>query len=76
MVDHLRDERVANQEQDSLLRRLIALSPSGVVQLDYDGRIQSMNPGACEILGVSAEAARERDWSALGGALARETRRV
>jgi len=72
MVDHLREERTANQEQDSLLRRLIALSPSGVVQLDYDGRIESMNPGACEILGVSESAAggQRLDW--LGEALARE----
>jgi len=72
MVDHLRDERVANQEQDSLLRRLIALSPSGVVQLDYDGRIQAMNPGACEILGVGEDAARGRNLEWLGGDLARE----
>ncbi|NOT33113.1 MAG: PAS domain-containing protein [Candidatus Eisenbacteria bacterium] len=72
MVDHLRDERVANQEQDSLLRRIIALSPSGIVQLDYDGRIQSMNPGACEILGVSEDAARGQGLESLGGALARE----
>jgi len=71
MVDHLRDERVANQEQDSLLRRLIALSPSGVVQLDYDGRIESINPGACEILGVSADAARGQGLEWLGP-LARE----
>jgi nitrogen fixation/metabolism regulation signal transduction histidine kinase len=72
MVDHLRDERAANQEQDSLLRRLIALSPSGVVQLDYDGRIQSMNPGACEILGVSEAEARGQGLEWLGGALARD----
>ena len=72
MVDHLREERTANQEQDSLLRRLIALSPSGVVQLDYDGRIQSMNPGACEILGVSEPAARGQTLDWLGGTLARE----
>ena len=72
MVDHLRDERTANQEQDSLLRRLIALSPSGVVQLDYDGRIRTMNPGACEILGVSEDAARGQALDWLGGALARE----
>lgn len=72
MVDHLRDERVANQEQDSLLRRIIALSPSGVVQLDYDDRIQSMNPGACEILGVAEDAARGMELEWLGGALARE----
>lgn len=72
MVDHLRDERTANQEQDSLLRRFIALSPSGVVQLDYDGHIQSMNPGACEILGVSEDAARGQGLEWLGGALARE----
>ena len=72
MVDHLRDERAANQEQDSLLRRIIAASPSGIVQLDFDGRIQTMNPGACEILGVSEEAARGRGLEWLGGALARE----
>jgi nitrogen fixation/metabolism regulation signal transduction histidine kinase len=72
MVDHLREERTANQEQDSLLRRLIALSPSGVIQLDYDGRIQSMNPGACEILGVTESAARGQPLDWLGGALARE----
>ena len=72
MVDHLRDERVANQEQDSLLRQFIALSPSGIVQLDFDGRIDTMNPGACEILGVTAEAARGQQLEWLGGALARE----
>lgn len=72
MVDHLRDERAANQEQDSLLRRMIALSPSGVVQLDYDGRIQSMNPGACEILGVAEDAARGKELEWLGGGLARD----
>lgn len=72
MVDHLREERTANQEQDSLLRRLIALSPSGVVQLDYDGRVAAMNPGACEILGVSADDARGQPLEWFGGALARE----
>jgi nitrogen fixation/metabolism regulation signal transduction histidine kinase len=72
MVDHLRDERAANQEQDSLLRRIMAMSPSGIVQLDYDGRIQSMNPGACEILGVSDEAARGQTLEWLGDAVARE----
>ena len=72
MADHLHDQRVANQEQDSLLRRLIALSPSGFVQLDYDDRIQSMNPGACEILGVTEDAARGRRLEWLGGPVARE----
>jgi nitrogen fixation/metabolism regulation signal transduction histidine kinase len=72
MVDHLREERTANQEQDSLLRRLIALSPSGVVQFDYDGRIQSLNPGACEILGVAEDAARGQPLEWLGGTLARD----
>jgi len=72
MVDHLREQRVANQEQDSLLRRLIALSPSGFVQLDFDGRIQSMNPGACQILGVTTDAAQGQPLEWLGGALARE----
>lgn len=72
MVDHLRDERALNQEQDSLLRRLIAVTPSGVVQLDYDGRIQSINPGGCEILGVTEEAARGKPVSWLSEELARE----
>jgi len=72
MVDHLRNERATNQEQDSLLRKLIALSPSGVIQLDFDGLLQSLNPGACEILGVSEDAARGQKLAWLGAALARE----
>ncbi len=72
MVDHLREERAANQEQDSLLRRLIALSPSGVVQLDLDGRIQSMNPGACEILGLTETQAHGRALEEVHEALARD----
>lgn len=72
MVDHLRDERAANQEQDSLLRRLIAVTPSGVVQLDYDGNIQALNPGACEILGVAEPDALGKTLSWLADGLARE----
>jgi len=70
MVDHLRDERVTNQEQDSLLRRLLEISPSGMITLDYDGRVQALNPGACRMLGIEADAALGRPLAEIGGAVA------
>ncbi|MEZ4652306.1 MAG: PAS domain S-box protein [Candidatus Eisenbacteria bacterium] len=69
MVDHLRQERVGNQEQDSLLRRLIAISPSGIIALDYDGRVTDINPGACAILGCTAEDAVGRPWPEVAASL-------
>jgi len=51
MADRLRHERVRLQEQHYFLGELLAQSPSGVLVLDYDGRIASANPAAASLFG-------------------------
>lgn len=54
MVDHLREERVRNQEQEHFVRQVLESSPLGVLTLDLDGRIVTANPGAEQLLGRPA----------------------
>jgi signal transduction histidine kinase len=74
MVDHLRDERVRVAEQHQFLSRVLQVSPSGIVILDFDGRISSVNPAAERLLDAtpSSMAGRRLEslTSPLGKALA------
>jgi nitrogen fixation/metabolism regulation signal transduction histidine kinase len=51
MIDRLRDERLAAEEQQQLLQKLVDASPAGIVICDFDGRVQQMNPAARRVLG-------------------------
>ena len=53
MIEHMRLERVKQQEQQFFLDKLIEASPAGIVILEFDGNIRSMNPIASRILGGS-----------------------
>ena len=53
MMDHLREERTRQEQQHVFLEKLIHTSPTGILILDYDERVQQLNPRACTILGVS-----------------------
>ena len=55
MVDHLREERIRLEEQHHFMDRVLAASPSGVVTLDLDGRIATVNPAAERLLRESRE---------------------
>ncbi|HWM92674.1 MAG TPA: ATP-binding protein [Thermoanaerobaculia bacterium] len=55
MIDRLRDERLKLQEQNYFLDRLLAASPTGIVTLDFDGRVSSLNAAARELLQVDDE---------------------
>jgi nitrogen fixation/metabolism regulation signal transduction histidine kinase len=46
MADHLREERTRTQEQNYFLERVLTASPSGIVTLDFDGRVTTVNPAA------------------------------
>src|SRR5689334_12219143 len=46
MIDRLRDERLAAEEQHQLLDRIVEASPSGIVICDFDGNVERMNPTA------------------------------
>ncbi|MBD1362357.1 PAS domain S-box protein [Mucilaginibacter sp. ZT4R22] len=53
MIDALRDERTRQEEQHFFLEKLIHTSPTGIIILDHDNRIQQLNPKAAEILGLT-----------------------
>ena len=55
MVDHLREERQRLQEQHYFLDKVLKASPSGVVTLDFDGRIATANPSAERMLPAAGD---------------------
>jgi two-component system nitrogen regulation sensor histidine kinase NtrY len=70
MVDHLRDERVRLAEQHQFLGQVLHVSPSGVVILDFDEQITSINPAAERLLGRSAASVMGRRLSEVRSPLA------
>lgn len=50
MADHLRAERTRMQEQHYLLEKIVTASPSGILTLNFDGRIAQVNPVAERML--------------------------
>ncbi|WP_046244007.1 sensor histidine kinase [Hymenobacter terrenus] len=55
MIDELRHERVSQHEKSFLLEHLIQASPAGVLILDFEGRLESVNAAAERFLGQPAE---------------------
>ncbi len=55
MIDQLRTERTTQQEQHYFLQKLVQTAPTGIVLLDYDGYIDSINPRALEWTGFARE---------------------
>lgn len=70
MVDSLRDERVRLQEQQQFLACVLRESPGGIVVLDFDGRIEMVNPAAARLLGSPAEALERRTLAGIERPLA------
>jgi two-component system, NtrC family, nitrogen regulation sensor histidine kinase NtrY len=54
MIDRLRDERLAAEEQQHLLQKIVEASPSGIVICDFQGGIQQSNPAAQRMLSEPA----------------------
>lgn len=46
MIDHLRSERVKNSEQHFFLEKLIEKIPTGIILLNFDEKMSSVNPSA------------------------------
>ena len=46
MAERLREERLAGEEQQQLLQKIVAASPSGIVICDFDGNVEQLNPSA------------------------------
>lgn len=56
MVDGLREERVRLQEQQYFLGQLLTASPGGIIILDHDRHVSSVNPAAERLLLTEAAA--------------------
>ncbi|MEM6320654.1 MAG: ATP-binding protein [Bacteroidota bacterium] len=57
MIDQLRSEGIKQQEQHFFLDKLIQTSPVGIVILDFDENISSINPKAQSLLDLE-----EKSW--------------
>lgn len=55
MMDELRTERTRQEQQHFFLEKLICTSPTGIVILDFDDRIQQINPKALQLLSVNEQ---------------------
>lgn len=66
MADSLREERIRTEEQESFLQRIVAASPSGIVVLDLDRRVEMVNAAAAALLGSPPEELHGRRLSQLG----------
>ncbi len=53
MMDELRLERTQQQQQHFFLEKLIRTSPTGIIIMDYDQKIQQLNPKAEQLLQVT-----------------------
>jgi nitrogen fixation/metabolism regulation signal transduction histidine kinase len=51
MIDRLREERLAAEEQHHLLQKIVEAAPAGIVICDFDGKIEQVNPAAQRLLG-------------------------
>ncbi len=49
MIDRLREERLAAEEQYQLLQKIVDAAPAGIVICDFDGNIERVNPAAARI---------------------------
>lgn len=66
MIVRLREERLKLQEQHYFLERVLTASPAGVVTLDFDGRVETLNPAAGALLEVEPESARGKALDGMG----------
>lgn len=72
MMDQLRNERTAQEQQHFFLEKLVQTSPAGIIILDYDDRIQQLNPKAEEILGLKEKQVLKQDISSFTDQLLKE----
>ena len=56
MIDQLRKERVSVTEQSYFTQKLIEVSSTGIVIMDFDGLISNINPAARKMLNI------DKDW--------------
>lgn len=69
MADQLRAERVRSEERHHFLGRILDVSATGIVVLDFDERVELANPAAARLFDASGAELRGRGLAELPGAL-------
>lgn len=72
MMDQLRNERTAQEQQHFFLEKLVHTSPAGIIILDFDDHIHQLNPKAEEILGLKEKEVLKQDISSFTDLLLKE----
>jgi len=65
MIERLHDERLAAEEQQQLLQKIVEASPAAIVICDFDGNVVQVNPAAERLLGADPRAALQGDLASL-----------
>jgi two-component system, NtrC family, nitrogen regulation sensor histidine kinase NtrY len=76
MIEQLRQERVAQAEKHYLLEKITQASPAGIILLDFDNYIESINPAAARYLNLPAKELTGKPLTALPDAWAQELVRL
>jgi nitrogen fixation/metabolism regulation signal transduction histidine kinase len=76
MIDELRAERRAQEEQHYFLDKLIQSSPTGILILDFEGRIERINPKGLDLLGLSEKQVKGQDIKWMDHPIAREAAEI
>jgi len=76
MIDQLRLERVKQQEQHFFLESMIESIPSGVVILDFENKITSVNPAAEEFFVQKEENLIGKTFAEISGRLAAQISKI
>ncbi len=76
MIDQLRIERLKQQEQHFFLENLIESTPSGIVILDFDERIISVNPAAEAFMDNKEEELIGKTFAEIPGKLSAEISKI
>jgi two-component system nitrogen regulation sensor histidine kinase NtrY len=72
MIDELRAERRVQEEQHYFLDKLIQSSPTGILILDFEGRVERINPKGLDLLGLREEQVKGQGIKLMDHPIARE----
>ncbi len=72
MIETLRLRQLSMEKQNYFLEQLINASPSGIIILDLDNKIKSLNPRAQEIIGFDIEEINDIVLSNINNIILRE----
>ncbi len=69
MISRLREERLRGEEQQLFLEKLVNASPTGIITLDTEGKIDLLNPSAANFLNSNVASLKGKEPGTLDSSL-------